>query len=33
VRLLPPLTISEPEIDEALARLDGALAETIGGAA
>jgi len=33
VRLLPPLTISEPEIDDALARLDGALAETIGGAA
>jgi len=26
VRLLPPLVITEPEVDEALARLDAALA-------
>jgi len=33
VRLLPALTISREEIDEAVARLDGALTETVGGAA
>jgi acetylornithine/succinyldiaminopimelate/putrescine aminotransferase len=33
VRLLPPLTIVEAEVDEAVARLDGALAEVLGGTA
>lgn len=33
VRLLPPLTITETEFDEAVERLDGALAEVLGGAA
>jgi acetylornithine/N-succinyldiaminopimelate aminotransferase len=31
VRLLPPLTISEPEIDLAIDRLDAALADVEGG--
>ena len=33
VRLLPPLTITEAEMDDALGRLDGALTEAAGGAA
>jgi acetylornithine/N-succinyldiaminopimelate aminotransferase len=33
VRLLPPLTISEAEFDEAIVRLSGALADTQGGTA